>query len=57
MNAVEGLKLYEDFYSGAEVLKLFALVNDLRSAGRRGQLQGKYTNYSLLDLKHQKKKT
>ena len=45
MNVAEGLKLYEDFYSDTEVSKLFALVNDLRSAGKRGQFQGKFMFY------------
>lgn len=41
---VDGLKLYEDFLGDAEVLKLVSLVNDLRAAGKRRQLQGKSTN-------------
>lgn len=40
---VDGLKLYEEFLGDTEVSKLFSLVNDLRTTGRRGQLQGKFT--------------
>lgn len=38
---VEGLKLYEDLFDSNEISKLGSLVNDLRIAGRKGQLQGK----------------
>ncbi|KAL6186963.1 hypothetical protein ACLB2K_043080 [Fragaria x ananassa] len=40
VNVVDGLKLYEEFLGDTEVSKLFSLVNDLRTTGRRGQLQG-----------------
>ncbi|XP_008220943.1 PREDICTED: uncharacterized protein LOC103320980 [Prunus mume] len=40
VNAVDGLKLYEDFLGDTEVSKLLSLVNDLRAAGKRRQLQG-----------------
>ncbi|KAG6405508.1 hypothetical protein SASPL_133098 [Salvia splendens] len=40
VNIAEGLKLYEDLFNGSEILKLNNLVNDLRAAGKRGQLQG-----------------
>ncbi|XP_004513243.1 RNA demethylase ALKBH10B-like isoform X2 [Cicer arietinum] len=43
VNAVEGLKLYEDLFDSTEVSKLVSLVNDLRVAGRKGQLQGNQT--------------
>lgn len=39
-NAVDGMKLYEELFDNSEVLKLTALVNDLRAAGRRGEFQG-----------------
>ncbi|KAL0409050.1 UNVERIFIED_CONTAM: RNA demethylase ALKB [Sesamum radiatum] len=42
VNVVEGMKLYEDQVDDSEISKLIALVNDLRAAGRRGQLQGKW---------------
>ncbi|KAM0953105.1 putative alpha-ketoglutarate-dependent dioxygenase AlkB-like superfamily [Dioscorea sansibarensis] len=40
VNIVEGLKLYEKLLDSSEVLKLISLVNELRGAGRRGELQG-----------------
>ncbi|XP_057777659.1 LOW QUALITY PROTEIN: RNA demethylase ALKBH10B [Salvia miltiorrhiza] len=40
VNITEGLKLYEDLFDDSEILKLNNLVNDLRAAGKRGQLQG-----------------
>lgn len=40
MNAVDGLKLYEDLIDGTEVSKLVSLVNDLRVSGKKGQLRG-----------------
>jgi hypothetical protein len=42
VNVVEGLKLYENLLDRTEVSKLVSLVNDLRVAGRKGQLQGKW---------------
>ncbi|KAH7570818.1 hypothetical protein JRO89_XS05G0198800 [Xanthoceras sorbifolium] len=41
VNVVDGLKLYEEQFSKSEVSKLVSLVNDLRAAGKRGQIQGK----------------
>lgn len=41
---VDGLKLYEELFDDSEVSKFVSLVNDLRAAGKRGQLQGKFTN-------------
>ncbi|KAI5396984.1 RNA demethylase ALKBH10B isoform X1 [Lathyrus oleraceus] len=43
VNVVEGLKLYEDLLDSNEISKLGSLVNDLRVAGRKGQLQGSQT--------------
>nr|GMD15438.1 RNA demethylase ALKBH10B isoform X2 [Ipomoea batatas] len=40
VNVVDGLKLYEEIISDSEVSELVTLVNDLRVAGKRGQLQG-----------------
>ncbi|XP_010271173.1 PREDICTED: uncharacterized protein LOC104607267 [Nelumbo nucifera] len=40
VNVVEGLKLYEDLFDGSEISKLLLLVNELRTAGRKGQFQG-----------------
>lgn len=38
---MEGLKLYENMVEAKEVSQLVSLVNNLRTAGRRGQLQSK----------------
>lgn len=35
------MKLYEELLNSSEVSKLVTSVNDLRAAGRRGQLPGK----------------
>ncbi|KAK9276729.1 hypothetical protein L1049_006265 [Liquidambar formosana] len=43
VNVVDGLKLYEELFDESEVSKLVSLVNDLRTAGKRGQFQGKFT--------------
>ncbi|KAK9118041.1 hypothetical protein Scep_016134 [Stephania cephalantha] len=40
VNVLEGLMLYEDLLDNLEISKLVQLANDLRSAGRRGHLQG-----------------
>lgn len=42
---VDGLKLYEEVSGNSEVSKLVSLVNDLRTAGKRGQIQGKFTAF------------
>ncbi|KAF8106145.1 hypothetical protein N665_0147s0097 [Sinapis alba] len=39
VNVVEGLKLYDSMVDAKEVSQLISLVNNLRNAGRRGQLQ------------------
>ncbi|KAG8382668.1 hypothetical protein BUALT_Bualt05G0101200 [Buddleja alternifolia] len=43
VNMAEGMKLYEDLFDESDVSKLITLVNDLRAAGKRGQLQGKFS--------------
>ncbi|KAL3502120.1 hypothetical protein ACH5RR_036569 [Cinchona calisaya] len=40
VNAVDGLKLFEELFDESEVSKLVTLVNDLTVAGKRGQFQG-----------------
>lgn len=40
VNAVRGLKLYEDIFTDSELLKLTNFVNELRVAGRAGELPG-----------------
>lgn len=54
VNVVDGLKLYEDVCGDSEVSKLVSLVNDLRTAGKRGQIQGEFTaffNFFLLQIR------
>lgn len=41
---VDGMKLYEHLSEEVEVPKLVSLANDLRAAGKKGQLQGKFTD-------------
>lgn len=43
------MKLYEELLDGSEIANLVTLVNDLRTAGRRGQFQGKFTNFLSFD--------
>lgn len=40
VNVVDGMKLYEHLSEEVEVPKLVSLANDLRAAGKKGQLQG-----------------
>ncbi|KAL1550207.1 RNA demethylase ALKBH10B-like [Salvia divinorum] len=40
VNVVRGLKLYEDIFTGVELSKLNDFVNELRLAGRDGELSG-----------------
>ncbi|XP_057780323.1 RNA demethylase ALKBH10B-like [Salvia miltiorrhiza] len=40
VNVVRGLKLYEDIFTGGELSKLNDFVNELRLAGRDGELSG-----------------
>ncbi|XP_042048539.1 RNA demethylase ALKBH10B-like isoform X1 [Salvia splendens] len=40
VNVVRGLKLYQDIFTGAELSKLSDFVNELRLAGRDGELSG-----------------
>lgn len=40
MNVVRGLKMFEDIFSGVELSKLNDFVNELRMAGRDGELSG-----------------
>ncbi|TXG57129.1 hypothetical protein EZV62_018442 [Acer yangbiense] len=51
VNVVDGLKLYEEQISKSEVSKLVSLVNDLRAAGKRGQIQGKKRQTACLTCK------
>ncbi|PKA62288.1 alkylated DNA repair protein alkB like 5 [Apostasia shenzhenica] len=40
VNVVKGLKLYEDIFNNWELLKLTDYIDELRLAGRRGELSG-----------------
>ncbi|XP_039041041.1 RNA demethylase ALKBH10B-like [Hibiscus syriacus] len=39
VNVVDGLKLYKELFDEKDVSNLVSLVNDLRAAGKRGELQ------------------
>ncbi|KAJ6805448.1 uncharacterized protein M6B38_180535 [Iris pallida] len=40
VNIAEGIKLYEDLLDSSEIVRLSSLANDLRTAGRRGEIAG-----------------
>lgn len=40
MNVVRGLKLYEEIFTDVELSKVNEFVNELRIAGRDGELSG-----------------
>ncbi|KAL0697755.1 hypothetical protein Bca4012_053877 [Brassica carinata] len=53
VNVVEGLKLYDSMVDAKEVSQLISLVNNLRNAGRRGQLQSEaYVGYKRPNRGH-----
>ncbi|KAF8099271.1 hypothetical protein N665_0247s0050 [Sinapis alba] len=53
VNVVEGLKLYESMVDAKEVSELVSLVNNLRTSGRRGQLQSEaYVGYKRPNRGH-----
>ncbi|KAF8098059.1 hypothetical protein N665_0275s0029 [Sinapis alba] len=53
VNVVEGLKLYEKMVDVNEVSQLVSLANNLRNAGRRGQLQSEaYVGYKRPNRGH-----
>ncbi|KAL0757523.1 hypothetical protein Bca101_095191 [Brassica carinata] len=53
VNVVEGLKLYEKMVDSNEVSQLVSLANNLRNAGRRGQLQcDAYVSYKRPNRGH-----
>ena len=45
---MEGLKLYENMVEAKEVSQLVSIVNNLRTSGRRGQLQSKNPFFFLV---------
>lgn len=40
VNVVKGLKVYEDIFMDSELLRLSEFINELRQAGRNGELSG-----------------
>ncbi|XP_013600884.1 RNA demethylase ALKBH10B-like isoform X4 [Brassica napus] len=53
VNVVEGLKLYEKMVDSNEVSQLVSIANNLRNAGRRGQLQSEaYVSYKRPNRGH-----
>lgn len=40
VNLFDGMKFYNEMLDISEVAKIFTLVNDMRAAGKRGELQG-----------------
>ncbi|KAG2259721.1 hypothetical protein Bca4012_009126 [Brassica carinata] len=53
VNVVEGLKLYEKMVDVKEVSQLVSLANNLRNAGRRGQLRSEaYVSYKRPNRGH-----
>ncbi|CAN8312212.1 unnamed protein product [Cochlearia groenlandica] len=53
VNVVEGLKLYDKMVDAKDVSQIVSLVNNLRIAGRRGQLQSEaYVSYKRPNRGH-----
>lgn len=48
VNVVKGLKLYEDIFTDSELLTLSEFVDELRLAGRGGELLGNILFLMLL---------
>jgi len=38
---VKGLKIYEDVFTTSEIMKVADFINEIRQAGRNGELSGK----------------
>jgi alkylated DNA repair protein alkB family protein 5 len=38
---VKGLKIYEDVFTTSELMKVADFINEIRQAGRNGELSGK----------------
>lgn len=53
---MKGLKVYQDIFMDSELLRLAEYINELRLAGRRGELSGKlieehlFLSLSLYDI-------
>lgn len=48
VNVVKGLSLYQDIFSESELPSLVGYINELRMAGRKGELSGKFLIFALL---------
>lgn len=48
VNVVKGLRLYQDIFSESELPSLVGYINDLRMAGHKGELSGKFLIFTLL---------
>ncbi|KAI3696167.1 hypothetical protein L1987_79177 [Smallanthus sonchifolius] len=51
VNAVDGMKLYDELFDDSGVRKMVSLVNDLRAAGKRGLFQGNTFVFSKRPMK------
>lgn len=51
VNVVDGMKLYDELLNTSEVTKIIPLVNDMRAAGKRGELQGRTFIWSKKPMK------
>lgn len=51
VDAVDGLRLYDKIFDEKEISKFVTLVNELRAAGKRGQLQGQTYMFSKRPMK------
>lgn len=38
---MKGLKIYEDVFTTSEIMKVADFINEIRQAGRNGELSGK----------------
>ena len=45
VNVVKGLKIYEDVFTTSEIMKVADFINEIRQAGRNGELSGKLFFY------------
>ncbi|KAJ3676323.1 hypothetical protein LUZ60_003735 [Juncus effusus] len=55
VNVVKGLKIYEDIFTGSELLKLGDYINELRQAGRKGELSGETYIFFNKEMKGNKR--
>lgn len=55
VNIVKGLKVYEDIFTNSELGKLSEFINELRLAGRRGELSGETFTFFNKQMKGNKR--